>query len=136
RSFYIGEEDSDFVLPAGKVGASRRPIVLKSGEGEPKVVLPLGAKGRIRMPGPAWKSLADAIATNMVEPCIEVASAHLVSMPVGTTVEMEIEGIVFEITSTHAGRRVRGGFGIDKKSLPYQGLSFLLHVGLLAVTAV
>src|SRR5262249_36491297 len=44
-------------------------------------------------------------------------------------------GISFAISTGNAGRAVAGRFRLDGQSLPYQGLSLLLHAGLLAATA-
>jgi hypothetical protein len=136
RSFWIGEgvkaEKTDFFLPEEKLGARRVPVVLAIG-GTAQLVVPAGAVGTITMPGEAAKSVAAVLAAG-AEPCSELAGAHQVALPTGATASIEVNGIAFEVSAVHAGKRA-GRFALKGESLPYQGLSLLLHASLLAATA-
>jgi hypothetical protein len=135
RSFYVGEdlgkEKADFFLPEEKIGARRMPIVLVS-QGAVKLVVPANAKGTVTLPGVGAKSVRELAAS--AEPCTELAGAHLVPMPTGARAQMEIGDVSFEVSAGKAGKKAgRGKLAGD--ALPYTGLSFLIHAGLLAAMA-
>jgi hypothetical protein len=137
RSFFVGEDlgkgqpKADFVLPAEQLGAARLPVVLADG-GAVKLVIPAGATGTVTLPGQAPQSVRDLRAS--AEPCAEVAGAHLVTLPKGAKASLEVSGISFEIGTGNAGKK-SSRVALKGESLPYTGLSFLIHAGLLAATA-
>jgi hypothetical protein len=140
RSFFVGEESSkhakcDFSLPAEKLGATRMPLVLARGEGNLRLVIPAGASGTITLAGSAAQTVAAVLAGGKAEPSAELSGASEITLPSGSKAEIEIGGITFAIATVNAGRAVAGRFSLDSNSLPYQGLSLLIHVGLLAATA-
>jgi hypothetical protein len=141
RSFYVGEEQGkankcDFFLPEEKLGARRIPLLLKDQRGDVRLVIPAGATGSITLPGDKSKPLADVLAGGEVSPSAELAGAHEIALVQGTKADLEVGGINFSISTVNAGRAVAGRFQLDGQSLPYQALSLLLHVGLLAATAI
>lgn len=137
RSFYVGEEQGkgaakcDFFLPEEKLGARRMPVVVADG-GAVKLVIPAGATGTVTLPGAAAKSVRELVAS--AEPCAEMAGAHLVALPTGASAAIELGGVSFEITAGNAGKKP-SRLALKGDSLPYTGLSFLIHAGLLAATA-
>lgn len=136
RSFHVGESEkgeakSDFFLPAEKLGARRVPVVLAD-HGSVKLVIPSGATGSVTLPGAAAKSVADLGAS--AEPCAELPGALQIALPTGTRAQIEIGGMSFEVSAGHAGKKAGRG-RLTGESLPYTGLSFLIHAGLLAATA-
>jgi hypothetical protein len=141
RSFWLGEDvakgskgdKADFFLPEEKLGARRAPLVLAIG-GSAHLVLPAGAFGSITMPGAAPKSVAQVLASGAAEPCDELAGAHRIALPSGAKASIEVNGIAFDVSAVHAGKHA-GRFALKGETLPYQGLSLLLHVSLLAATA-
>ncbi|MEO7328555.1 MAG: FHA domain-containing protein, partial [Minicystis sp.] len=140
RSFFVGEESSkvakcDFSLPAEKLGATRMPVVIARGEGNLRLVIPAGASGSVTLAGASMQSVAAVLASGKAEPSMELSGAFEIALPSGSKAEIEIGGITFAIATVNAGRAVAGRFSMDSNSLPYQGLSLLLHVGLLAATA-
>jgi len=137
RSFHVGETldkaKSDFFLPEEKIGASRVPVILAEG-GAVRLVIPAGATGTVTIPGSPAKSVKDLVASGAAEPCAELAGAHTVALPTGARVEMDAYGVSFEVTAGHAGKKP-SRIALKGDALPYTGLSFLLHAGLLAATA-
>ena len=141
RSFFVGEDEgqgsarvkSDFFLPEEKLGARRVPVVLVAG-GVVRLVVPAGATGTVTLAGRAPQTVAALLAAGSVEPCVELAGAAQIALPTGSRAAIEVAGVVFEVAAVHAGKKA-GRFALTGESLPYQGLSFLLHAGLLAATA-
>ena len=138
RSFWVGEDcgkghKSDLFLPAELLGARRVPLVL-AGEGGVRLVIPAGATGSITLPGAAAKSVSDLLASGEAEPCADVAGAHQIALPPSARAELQVNALSFEISTVNAGRST-GRLKLEGTSLPYQGLSLLLHASLLAATA-
>jgi hypothetical protein len=135
RSFYVGEEQgaekTDFVLPMEKLGATRAPVVLVDGA-TVKLVLAEGATGSVTFPGVAPKSARELFAAG--EPCAELSGARTVVLPTGARAAIEVGGVSFEISAGNAGKKA-SRVALKGEALPYTGLSFLLHAGLLAATA-
>ncbi len=138
RSFFVGESDaagqkSDFFLPAEKLGAARLPVVLADASGDVRLVIPSGATGSVTF-GAETRTVAELLASGSAMPCAELPGAVTVALPADARVSMEVAGISFELSTGHAGKKA-GRFSLKGDSLPYTGLSFLLHAGLLAATA-
>ncbi|MFT3773536.1 MAG: AgmX/PglI C-terminal domain-containing protein [Minicystis sp.] len=137
RSFYVGEDlgkgqpKADFFLPEEKLGTRRMPVVLAD-NGAVKLVIPAGATGTVTLPGAAAKSVRDLVAT--AEPCAELPGAHLVALPTGARAAIDVAGISFEVAAENAGKKA-SRVALKGEALPYTGLSFLIHAGLLAATA-
>lgn len=149
RPFYLGEGEArpgvDFVVPSlgsradadsrtDAIGGARMPLVL-AGAGQPvRVVVPAGAAARIATDG-REAPLAEAVASGAARPSAEHEGAHEVKLALGSTVTVEAFGLTVRIAATRAGRRVAGRLSLDGRSLPFTGLSMLLHIGLLASAA-
>lgn len=138
RSFWVGESADkaapcDVSLPAEKLGASRIPVVLAR-NGVAKVVIPPGAKGSFTLAGERAVGIQELIASGKGEPCDELAGAHQIALPDGARAELELDGLVFQVSAVHAGKKT-SRLRVTGEALPYTGLSFLLHAGLLAATA-
>lgn len=137
RSFYVGEEQAkgaakcDFFLPEEKIGARRMPVVIAE-NGAVKLVVPAGATGTVTLPGAAAKRVADLAAA--AEPCAELSGARLVALPTGASAAIEVGGVSFEVSTGNAGKKP-SRLALKGEGLSYTGLSFLLHAGLLAATA-
>jgi hypothetical protein len=138
KSFYVGEEQDkalkcDFFLPAEKLGATRMPLVLVGPDGAVDLVVPAGATGTITLPGQPARRVAEVVAASGA-PCAELAGAHRVALPNGARADLDHNGVSFEIAAVNAGRTA-ARFAFSGETLPYTGLSLLLHAGLLAATA-
>jgi hypothetical protein len=136
RSFYVGEEQTDCFIPAGALGASRAPIVLAGSDGILSVVLLPGAKGTIELTGSAPMSVEKAIQSGLAVASKEIAGAFQIAMPRGSKAKLDVSGFAFDISTGNAARAVAGRVKLDTQSLPYQGLSMALHLGLLAAAAI
>jgi hypothetical protein len=139
RSYYVGEVDRkgapcDFVVPADKLGAERMPLVLAEG-GDVRLVLPAQATGTLTLAGGEKTTVAAALAKGLCRPCASLDGASELPLTAGCRAEIEIGGLVFQVGAVQAGKKVAGGARLDADALPYQGLSFLLHAGVLAATA-
>ncbi len=138
RSFWVGEDlgkgqKSDFFLPEEKLGARRLPLVLAR-EGAVVLVIPAGATGSVELAGEPAKPVGDLIATGAATACDAAAGAHQITLPTGARAELSVNGLSFEVSAVNAGKGA-GRFKLDGASLPYQGLSLLIHGAVLAVTA-
>ena len=136
RSFYLGEEESknlrcDFLVPAERLGATRAPLVQVSGGVSYAVILP-GSTGTIDIGGRSI-SVADAVATNVVEPCVEMSGAHRIALHLGTRVRLTFGDFGFSTSAVPAGKRIkRSLFGAASlTALSMVGMSFLAHAMLL-----
>ena len=131
RPFHVGEESADFVIPAGTLGASRLPVVLVDADGKARVVVPATAKATIETEG----RRAPVDATNAM-PCAALAGSIEVALSLGARVKVEIGGLVIQVASVKAGRKVKGGaMSMQGKGLPWHGVSLAVHAGLLAAAA-
>jgi hypothetical protein len=83
--------------------------------------------------------LADLISTGRAHPSGEMSGAYEYDLPAGAKARMELEGssLVFQVSAVNAGKRVPVGFlaTTEPAAFLYTGLSFLLHMGLVAVFA-
>jgi len=130
RSFYVGEENADFVLPENALGAKRLPVVLVGEDKVARVVVSASAMGSIENNGKA-----SAIDATNAEPCAAFAGASQIAVNLGAKAKIEIGGITLHVSRVKAGKKVKGAMALDKKGLPWHGLSFLMHAGLLAAAA-
>lgn len=130
RSFYVGEENADFVLPENTIGAKRLPVVLVGEDKVARVVLSATASGSMESDGKS--SAIDA--TNSA-PCAAFAGAAQIAVNLGAKAKIEMGGITLHVSRVKAGKKVKSGVVLDRKGLPFHGLSFLIHAGLLAAAA-
>ena len=131
RSFHVGEENADFVIPAGTIGASRLPVVLVGADGKARVVVPATAKASIETEGK--RAPVDAM-TAM--PCADLAGSVEVALSLGQRVKVEIGGLTIQVSSVKAGRKVKGApVAMQGKGLSWHGVSLAVHAGLLAAAA-
>ena len=131
RSFHVGEENADFVIPAGTIGASRLPVVLVGADGKARVVVPATAKASIETEGkPAPVDAMTAM------PCADLAGSVEVALSLGQRVKVEIGGLTIQVSSVKAGRKVKGApVAMQGKGLSWHGVSLAVHAGLLAAAA-
>ena len=140
RSYYVGEEKSktsqcDYYVPQEKIGAARVPVVLADRGGSISVVLLPKAKGSIELAGQPKMTVQQAIDSGKTQPCAEVSGAMQMALPAGSKARIDIDGLVFQVSTVNAGRAVAGHFSVDPQSYMYHGLSAAVHLGLLAAMA-
>jgi hypothetical protein len=143
RSFYVGEEFSeksgcDYFIPSETLGTTRAPIVVSRGVGAALVILPR-SRGYVDL-GPQGKiSLADLVSSGRARPSTEMSGAYEFELPPNAKARMELEGssLVFQVSAVNAGKKVAVGFlaNMEPAAFLFTGLSFLLHMGLVAVFA-
>jgi hypothetical protein len=143
RSFYVGEElgdkaTCDYFIPSETLGTTRTPIVVSRGLGASLVILPR-SRGYVDLHGQGKVTLADLISSGRAHPSTEMSGAYEYELPAGAKARMELEGtsLVFQVSAVNAGKRVPVGFlaTMEPAAFLYTGLSFLLHMGLVAVFA-
>jgi len=144
RSYYVGEEEfggkvgCDYFIPSETLGTTRAPIVVSRGLSASLVILPR-SHGYVDLPGQGKVSLSDLIATGRAKPSSEMSGAYEFELPAGAKARMELEGslVAFQVAAVNAGKRLPVGFlaGSEPGAFLYTGLSFLLHMGLVAVLA-
>jgi hypothetical protein len=130
RSFYVGEENADFVLPENAIGAKRLPVVLVGEDKVARIILAASTTGSIEKDG-----TSTAIDATNAQPSNALAGASEVVVNFGAKAKIEMGGITLYVSRVKAGKKVKGGVVLDKKGLPWHGLSFLIHAGLLAAAA-
>ncbi len=137
KAFYVGEESAvpcDYFVPSEVLGTTRAPVVSMSGS---LVILPRST-GWVDIPGQGRTTLADLVAGGRARPSGELSGAHEFSLPPGAKARMELPtGIAFQVTAGNAGKSPpTGAFAsFEPAAYLYSGLSFLLHVGILASLA-
>jgi len=138
KGFYVGEETGavpcDFFVPSEVLGTTRAPVVTAAGS---LVILPR-TTGWIEIPGQGKKSLADLVSSGAARASSELSGAHEFSIPAGGKARMELPtGIAFQVSVGNAGKSPPvGAFStLEAGSYLFTGLSFLLHVGILASLA-
>jgi hypothetical protein len=144
RSFYVGEEEfggkvrCDYYIPSETLGTTRAPVVVSRGLGASLVILPR-SHGYVDIPGQGKVSLADLINTGRAKPSSEMSGAYEYDLPAGAKARMELEGsqLAFQVAAVNAGKKLPVGFlaSSEPGAFLYTGLSFLLHMGLVAVLA-
>jgi hypothetical protein len=143
RSFYVGEEQTnnvscDYFIPSETLGTTRAPVVVARGMSAALVMLPRSS-GYVDLPGQGRVTFQDLIASGRARPSGELSGAHEYELPAGAKARMELEGssIVFQIAAVNAGKPMpTGAFAsFESTALMYIGLSFLLHMGIVASLA-
>jgi hypothetical protein len=141
RSFYVGEElgdkaTCDYFIPSETLGTTRAPLVVSRGMGAALVILPR-TRGYVDIPGQGKITLADLISSGRARPSSEMSGAYEYELPAHAKARMELEGssLVFQISAVNAGKRLPVGLASEPAAFLYTGLSFLLHMGLVAVFA-
>ncbi|MGA2449701.1 MAG: AgmX/PglI C-terminal domain-containing protein [Polyangiaceae bacterium] len=144
RSFYVGEEEfggkvrCDYYIPSESLGTTRAPIVVSRGLGAALVVLPR-SHGYVDLPGQGKVSLSDLINSGRAKPSSEMSGAYEYDLPAGAKARMELEGseLAFQVAAVNAGKKLPVGLlsSSEPGAFLYTGLSFLLHMGLVAVLA-
>jgi hypothetical protein len=144
RSFYVGEEfgdkiKCDYFIPSETLGTTRAPVVVSRGMGSAAVVILPRSRGYVDLPGQGRVTFQDLISSGRARQSSEMSGAFEYELPPGAKARMELEGsaLVFQVSAVNAGKRVPVGFlaTSEPAAFLYTGLSFLLHMGLVAVFA-
>jgi hypothetical protein len=130
RSFSVGEENADFVLPENAIGAKQLPVVVVGEDKVARVVIAATASGMIEVDGKS-----SAIDATNAQPCAALAGASEIAVGLGAKAKIDLGGVTIHVSRVKAGKKVKGGLVLDRKGLPWHGLSFALHAGLLAAAA-
>ncbi len=134
RSFYVGEENADFLVPTEALGSSRAPVVSVRGGGT-AVIVPPGATGYLEIEGQGRQQVADLVASGRARPSSEVSGGHEIDLPTGAKARVELaSGIAFQVTAGNAGKPIPIGLigAVSAAVAGYFALSFLLHFGVIA----
>jgi hypothetical protein len=143
RSFCAGEAPGgkagcDFFMPGEVLGAARAPIVASDGASASLVILPR-ARGHVDIPGQGKVDFVELISTNRARPSTKARGAYEYELPANAKARMEFEGsaLVFQIGAVNAAKRLPGGLFSTSEPVAflYAGLSFLVHMGLVAAFA-
>src|SRR5271165_3141708 len=143
RSFYVGEESGDkigcdYFIPSETLGTTRAPIVVSRGIGAALVILPR-SRGYVDIPGQGKINLAELVSSGRARPSGEMSGGYEFELPAGARARMELEGsaLVFQVSAVNAGKKLPVGFfaTAEPAAFLFTGLSFLLHMGLVAVFA-
>jgi hypothetical protein len=143
RSFFVGEESRhaeacDYFIPGETLGASRAPVVTWRGLDAVLTILPRSC-GYVDLPGRGRVTLSDLVTLGQARRSGETPGAYELDLPAGAAARMEIAGsaLVFQVRAVNAGRKVPGGLlaTMEPAAFLFTGLSFLVHMGLVAAFA-
>ncbi len=139
RTFFVGEEaGADYFVPSEVLGTTRAPVVVARGVSAALVMLPRSS-GTVEIPGQGTFTFHDLISSGRARPSAEMSGAHEFELPNNAKAKMEIEGtgLVFEVSAVNAGKSPPTGVFASFEPAAYMfiGLSFLLHIGIVASMA-
>jgi hypothetical protein len=140
KSFYVGEEQvgCDYFVPSEVLGTTRAPVVVARGVSASLVILPRST-GTVEIPGQGTFTFHDLIQAGRARPSSEMSGAHEFDLPTNAKARMELEGsgLSFEVSAVNAGKAPPvGAFSsFEPAAYLFIGLSFLLHIGIVASMA-
>lgn len=140
KSFYVGEEQvgCDYFVPSEVLGTTRAPVVVARGVSAALVMFPRST-GTVEIPGQGTFTFQDLISSGRARPSSELSGAHEFELPNNAKARMELEnsGLVFEVSAVNAGKAPPvGAFSsFEPAAYVFIGLSFLLHIGIVASMA-
>jgi hypothetical protein len=129
-AFYVGDEPGcDYLVP----DLSRTPVVTREGA----LVITPRTTGHLELAGNVRRELAEMVSSGAARPSSDVLGAYELTLPPGAKARVELSGITFQVSSGNAGKAPPvGAFAsFEPGSYLFSGLSFLLHVGVLASLA-
>jgi FHA domain len=142
RSYFVGEPDPnpkskelvDYQVPSEAIGVSRAPVVIERG-GTAAVVFFAGCTGTVQIPGEGNVDIRTLIASGRTRQSQAAPGASEFDLPTGATARVFLpQGLGFQVSPGYAGKPIGGGVLSDFEPAPFlfTGLSFLLHLGLIA----
>ena len=139
KTFFVGEEPGcDYFVPSEVLGTTRAPVVVARGVSAALVILPRST-GTVEIPGQGTFTFHDLIQAGRARPSAEMSGAHEFDLPTNARAKMELEGsgLVFEVSAVNAGKAPPvGAFSsFEPAAYLFIGLSFLLHIGIVASMA-
>lgn len=139
KSFFVGEEPgADYFVPSEVLGTTRAPIVVARGVSAALVMLPRST-GTVEIPGQGTMTFQELISSGRARSSAEMSGAHEFELPANAKAKMELEGtgLVFEVSAVNAGKSPPVGVFASFEPAAYMfiGLSFLLHIGIVASMA-
>ncbi|HSO30852.1 MAG TPA: AgmX/PglI C-terminal domain-containing protein [Labilithrix sp.] len=139
KTFFVGEEPGcDYFVPSEVLGTTRAPVVVARGVSAALVMLPRSS-GTVEIPGQGTFTFHDLIQAGRARPSAEMSGAHEFDLPTNAKAKMELEGsgLTFEISAVNAGKAPPvGAFSsFEPAAYMFIGLSFLLHIGIVASMA-
>lgn len=139
KSFFVGEEPGcDYFVPNEVLGTTRAPVVVARGVSAALVMLPRSS-GTVSIPGEGTFSFQDLIQAGRARPSSEMSGAHEFELPTNAKAIMDLDGsgLAFEVSAVNAGKAPPvGAFSsFEPAAYLFIGLSFLLHVGIVASMA-
>lgn len=139
KSFFVGEEPgADYFVPSEVLGTTRAPVVVARGVSATLVMLPRSS-GTVEIPGEGTVTFHDLISSGRARSSSELSGAHEFELPNNAKARMEVEGtgLVFEVSAVNAGKAPPVGMfsSFEPAAYMFIGLSFLLHIGIVASMA-
>ena len=139
KSFFVGEEPgANYFVPSEVLGTTRAPVVVARGVSAALVMLPRSS-GTVEIPGQGVVTFDELISSGRARPSSELSGAHEYELPNNAKARMELDGsgLVFEVSAVNAGKAPPVGVFASFEPAAYMfiGLSFLLHIGIVASMA-
>ena len=141
QMFVVGEEQgppnknvSTYFIPSEVLGTTRAPVVTAGGG---VVILPR-ATGWVEVPGQGKTPISELISSGRARQSGNVSGGYDFTLPPGGKLRQELPGgLGFEIAAGNAGKSPPVGIfaNFEPGAYLYSGLSFLMHVGILASLA-
>ena len=136
RDFWVGESTNasqvaDYLIPAEKLGQSALPLIVNE-SGRMRALIPAAAEGYLETADNSRVALSELRART--EPTPRAAGAHLLDLPAGAKLRLELADLTIQISAVCAGKPVPRGAGtiVDKTVASYFGLSFVAHAALMS----
>jgi hypothetical protein len=132
-SYWVGEDEADFHVPASVLGCARAPLCLAG-----RAVLLPGAHGSVTFPGRQALGVEQAIAAGGTEPCAALEGARTLHLPEGAVVRMELGNVLFEMRGVRAARKAAAAAPfrfLASATAAWVLASLVGHAGMLAATA-
>ena len=125
---------ANYFIPTEVLGTTLAPIVAPGGT---VIILPR-TTGWLEIPGQGKTPLTELISSGRARPSANLSGAHEFSLPPGGKLRQELPGgLAFQCTAGNAGKSPPTGMfsTFEPGAYLYSGLSFLMHVGILASLA-
>jgi hypothetical protein len=137
RTFIVGDDVGDYHVPHEVLGTTSAPIVVARGVSAALVMLPRSS-GVVDIPGQGKFTFEDLIQSGRARGSSEISGGHEFELPNNAKATMVLEGgLTFEVSAVNAGKSPpTGAFSsFEPAAYMFIGLSFLLHIGIVASMA-
>ncbi len=139
RPYFVGEEPGcGYYVPSEALGTTRAPVVVSRGGGTATLIILPRTTGHVDIPGQGKVDLATLISSGRARTSGELGGAHEFDLPANAKATMVLDsGLGFQVAAVNAGKSPPVGMfaNFEPAAYLFVGLSFLLHMGVIASLA-